>query len=351
VAISANPLIAPSDNASRGVFDDDVTFQIHVDVNGDLIDDATVDISKDGDNLVFEGLGGPIAAKITKPGEAPVINQAGPITAFAGLRDDPFFFDLAGFQAFLANPQAPAKGLRPASGGNPVDAFAGTNILAIVVELPVTAVTGGSSPNSGTIKTWVSTSRGGRIDRMAIPAINTALFPSAMKDAFNKADPINDAADFQPTAIATIDTLRGVVDGLFGVPQDGGPLGDLTSAQVGGALVPDVVTIDFSQPLQFPNGRQLTDDVIDAALGVVLNRGGAAGIGDGVGANDKGFLSAFPYLADPHTTGGSPISPPSTGNGGLTDAGTSWALSAAFLLVAAAFGGTAVAATARSRSN
>jgi hypothetical protein len=115
VAISANPLIAPSDNATRGVFDSDVTFQIHVDVNGDLLDDALVDISKDGDNLVFTGLGAdPIAAKITKPGEAPVINRAGPITAFAGLRDDPFFFDLAGFQAFLADPQVPAKGLRPA---------------------------------------------------------------------------------------------------------------------------------------------------------------------------------------------------------------------------------------------
>ena len=351
IAISVNPLIVPSDNSTRGVFDSQVTYQVHVDLDGNLADDATVNIRKAGDSLILEGLGSPVTAAITPAGATPIINDAGPVKVFAGLRDDPFFFDLAGFQGFLADPQVPAKGLRAPGDGDPVDAFAGTNILAIVVELPVTAVTGGSSPNSGTIKTWVSTSRGGRIDRMAIPAINTALFPSAMKDAFNKADPINDAADFQPTAIATIDTLRGVVDGLFGVPQDGGPLGDLTSAQVGGALVPDVVTIDFSQPLQFPNGRQLTDDVIDAALGVVLNRGGAAGIGDGVGANDKGFLSAFPYLADPHTTGGSPISPPSTGNGGLMDAGTSWALSAAFLLVAAAFGGTAVAATARSRSN
>ena len=156
-----------------------------------------------------------------------------------------------------------------------------------------------------------------------------------------------------------------MVDGLFGNDQDGGPLGDLTSEQVGGALIPDVVTIDFSSPVQFPNGRTLTDDVIDAALGVVLNRGGAAGIGDGVDSNDKAFSRQFPYLADPHTAAagngsGTPVTPPNTGNGnsmtppstgdgGLMDAGTSWMLSATFLAMAIAIGGIAGVATVRSR--
>ncbi|HEU0075518.1 MAG TPA: DUF4331 family protein [Dehalococcoidia bacterium] len=351
VAISVTPLIAPSDNTTRGVFDSQVTYQVHVDLDGNLIDDAMVNIRKAGNSLVVEGLGSPVSAAITPPGADPIINTAGPVKVFAGLRDDPFFFDLAGFQGFLSDPRVPAKGLRAAGAGDPVDAFAGTNVLAIVLELPVTALTGGTSADSGVIKTWVSTRRGDRIDRMGIPTINTALIPSDMKDAFNKADPANDAANFRPVAIDTIDFLRGVVDGLFGVPQDGGPLGDLTSTQVGGALIPDVVTIDFSQPVQFPNGRRLQDDVIDAALGVVLNRGGAAGIGDGVAANDKAFLSAFPYLAGPHTAGGAsaPLTPPNTGDGGLIDSGTSWTLSAAFLLIAVAFGGTAVFATARGR--
>ncbi len=368
VAISANPLIVPSDNATRGVFDDGVTFQIHVDVNGDLIDDATVDISKDGDNLVFEGLGDPIAAKITQPGEEPVINKAGPITAFAGLRDDPFFFDLAGFQAFMANPQAPAKGLRAAGTGDPVDAFAGTNVLAIVVELPITSLTGGSSASTGTIKAWVSSEQDGkRIDRMAIPAINTALIPSGMKDAFNQGDPATDATEYRDTAISTIETLRDVVDGLFGNEQDGGPLGNLTADQVGGALIPDIVTIDFSAPVQFPNGRTLTDDVIDAALGVVLNRGGAAGIGDGVSGNDVAFSSQFPYLAAPHTAnaggstppitapntgnGGNQMTPPNTGDGGLLmDSSTSWSLATVFFAVTVVLAGTAGVAVVRSRA-
>jgi len=358
VAISANPLIVPADNARRGVFDPAVQFKINVDGNGDLSPDAVVNIRRAGDTLVFEGLGEAIAAQITAPGQAPVINRASPVTAFAGLRDDPFFFDLAGFQAFVANPQAPAAGLRAAGAGSPVDAFAGTNILAIVVELPVTAMTGGANANTGTIKTWVTSHRQNRIDRMAIPAINTALIPTAQKDAFNVADPINDAANFRPAAINTINTLRGAVDKLFAPKlQDGGPLGNLTSEQVGAALIPDVVTIDFSKPVQFPNGRRLQDDVIDAALGVVLNRGGPAGISDGVNANDKAFLGTFPYLAEPHTggaaapapSGGGTISPPRTGDAGLMDANTSWALSAAFLAVAIALAGTGVAVTVRSR--
>jgi hypothetical protein len=366
VAISANPLIAPSDNATRGVYDPAVQFQVHVDRNGDLADDTTLTIrgTTSPSQLVIEGAGEPITARVTPPGAAPVINEAGPIKVFAGLRDDPFFFDLMGFQAFVANPQAPARGLRPAAAGAPVDFFAGTNIFAIVIEAPITALTGAANANSGSIKTWVSSSRNGnRIDRMAIPAINTALIPSAQKDAFNAASPVNDAANYRATAQSTIEGLRRAVDGLFNGPttQDGGPLGGLTAGQVASALIPDVVTINFANAVQFPNGRRLQDDVIDAALGVVLNRGQAAGVSDGVNANDKAFLSAFPYLAEPHmpaasappagsTTSGT-VSPPRTGDAGLLDdSGSMWALSAGLLAIAMTFGGAGVYAVMRSRN-
>lgn len=361
VAISVNPLIVPADNATRGVFDPRVQYQVHVDGNGDLVDDAMLNIRKtsQGDNLIIEGLGAPITAAITLPGAAsPVITNVGGVKVFAGLRDDPFFFDLTGFQGFVAQPRVPVSGLRPAGGGTASDTFAGMNVLAIVIEVPVTAVTGGANANTGTIRTWVSTTRdGSRIDRMAIPAINTALIPSAQKDAFNAADPINDAATYRATAVSTINTLRGAVDGLFGIssPQTGGPLGILNSTQVATALIPDVVTLNFAQPLQFPNGRRLQDDVIDVALGVVLNRGGNAGISDGVNANDKAFLTAFPYLAEPHAAAAPApatpsIRPPSTGDAGLVDSGTLWTLSGAMLAIAMVFGATGVYATLKSRS-
>ena len=101
---------------------------------------------------------------------------------------------------------------------------------------------------------------------MAIPAINTALIPSAQKDAFNQGSPSTDAAQFRATAATTITGLRTAVDAVLG-GQTGGPLGSLSADQVAAALIPDIVTINFANPVQFPNGRRLQDDVIDAALG------------------------------------------------------------------------------------
>jgi hypothetical protein len=59
----------------------------------------------------------------------------------------------------------------------------------------------------------------------------------------------------------------------------------------------------------FPNGRRLTDDVVDIALRAMagatpltpaFNNGINAQLGDGVVANDKVFSPVFPYLATPH---------------------------------------------------
>ena len=296
--LNVNPLTAPSMNGSTR-FADDVAYSLHVDNTGDLVTDATVTVTfwNNGQNFMIEGLGDPIVG-LTSGAGAPMVVDAGGIKAFAGLRDDPFFFDLVGFNNFVAGPFVPANGLRPA-GETPSDTLAGTNVSSIVLELPITALTGASTSDTGSIKVWASTSRGGtRVDRMAIPAINTALIPSAMKNAFNAGSPATDAAAFQATGATTTQGLRDAVDAVLGA-QDGGPLGDLPAATVAGALIPDIVTIDFSQPVAFPNGRQLGDDVIDAALGIVLNRGGSAGVSDAVDANDRAFSSAFPYLAAP----------------------------------------------------
>ncbi len=335
VALDVNGVTAPADLRNFG---QDASYLIHVDTNGDLNADANVKVTFSGSTFSVAGLGStPITGDVTPPGSTtPKITDANGIKVFAGPRDDPFFFDLPGFKNFVAHPQAPAKGLRPA-GETPVDFFAGTNISSIVIELPITALTGAPTSNTGTIKAWVSTERAGtQVDRMAIPAINTALIPAGMKDNFNHGSPATDEAQFRPTAQSTIDTLRGVVDGLFGTPQDGGPLGNLTSQQVATALIPDIVTIDFSKPVQFPNGRRLQDDVINAALGVVLNRGGSAGISDAVDSNDEAFSNTFPYLAAPHVVAAAP----NTGTGGPTSDGSHdmvW-----FLLGGAAIAGVAL---------
>jgi hypothetical protein len=128
------------------------------------------------------------------------------------------------------------------------------------------------------------------VDRMAIPAINTALIPAGQKEAFNQADPANDVAQYRATAQNTITALRSAVAQVPGFPAE--DLG-IPPDVLAGILIPDVVTINFAQSVTFPNGRRLEDDVIDAALSLVLNRNG---ISDGIG-NDSNFSGTFPYLA------------------------------------------------------
>jgi hypothetical protein len=245
------------------------------------------------------------------------VATSGGIKAFAGLRDDAFFFDLTAFKKFVAGPYVPAAGLRAAADGAPADTFAGTNVGYIVLELPITALTGAANSSTGTIKAWASTDSGsGQVDRMGIPAINTVFSNTdAEKDAFNKAAPAGDVAAYLNTVTTRTQGLRDAVNAVLNGPvgpEDNGPLGNLTSAQVAGALIPDIVTIDFSKPVVFPNGRQLSDDVIDVALKLVLNRN--AGITDAINANDKAFTNSFPFFAEPFVAAGAtPAGPPATG--------------------------------------
>ena len=183
--------------------------------------------------------------------------------AQAGIFDDPFFFDLAGFQDNF--------------NFTGTDAFAGANVSAIVLEIP-SADLGG--PNIGV---WARTMlQHHQVDRMGRPAINTALIPSAKKDAFNLGEPDRDLQDFG-------DDVRTSIESLSGDPAH--------AASLTSILLPDLLTFDTSSGDGFLNGRQLSDDVIDAELDL-LTKGAVSG--DGVDTNDIPFLGTFPYLAPAH---------------------------------------------------
>jgi hypothetical protein len=68
----------------------------------------------------------------------------------------------------------------------------------------------------------------------------------------------------------------------------------LHQSQLG--LAPDVVILDPSRPIAFPNGRELVDDVVDLVGDPRLLTTDAPF----PSANDKPFLAAFPFLAPPH---------------------------------------------------
>ena len=140
-----------------------------------------------------------------------------------------------------------------------------------------------------------------QVDRMAVPALNTALINKPAKEDYNRANPANDVATYRSMIKGNIEGLRLAV-ATRGIGAEDVP--GITSDQLTDVICPDVVTINFAQPLTFPNGRAPTDDVINLVLGLVLNRGdvlgGGGGVSDAVNANDSSFLGSFPYLAAPH---------------------------------------------------
>ena len=152
--------------SATDLFNPRARYQLFVDNtdNSVLAANATITVTFSGSNPQMFSVAGltasPIVGACTGFGNAgsPVVTTSGSIKVFAGPRDDPFFFDLAGFREFLAGTYTPAAGLRSGTTGLPRNAFAGLNVAAIVIELPIIAVTGQATPNTGTIRAWGATS-------------------------------------------------------------------------------------------------------------------------------------------------------------------------------------------------
>lgn len=138
-------------------------------------------------------------------------------------------------------------------------------------------------------------------DQMARPAINTVFVSTAEKDMFNTTIPSEMAAKFGAKFKARLLALNpGYTTNALGMNAD----------VFTGALVTDVLTVSktgvtsFFDGTNVLTGRALADDVIDTELLLIF--GGPAGTAnsgltsDKVNANDKPFLSSFPYLATPH---------------------------------------------------
>ncbi len=82
---------------------------------------------------------------VIEGGVETILNQ-GDTSVWAGLADDPFFFDQTGFRATVASGDL--------SFDNTNNDFAGTNVTAIVVQLPLTTIMGAGTA----LQTWTTTS-------------------------------------------------------------------------------------------------------------------------------------------------------------------------------------------------
>lgn len=159
--VNTQGLLSPSATATAA-FNENVMIEINIDNTGDNVEDLVIQAVKRNNKMYFFG---PVApgttgvnsmvktdamsgnVEISKYGSTPIIGTANGMKFFAGPRDDPFFFDLGRFNSILTG---------GASGfSNPgTDTFAGTNVLATIVEVPKSLL-----GSSSTINVWAETKK------------------------------------------------------------------------------------------------------------------------------------------------------------------------------------------------
>lgn len=294
-----NTVLAMTVNPLAGVLNGttlrpNARYEFVIDNDGDYQEDIVYRIQAgqpngSGQQQIFLYDVGALNPRIARGTSEANIPVAGGGSLFVGLRDDPFYFDLVAFQDQVLG----AGGSRTFCDGNENDFFAGTNITAIVLEIPSSNLTAASD----SINIWTRTAdRWGTIDRTAVPALNTVFIGSSDKDAYNATVPADDVATWSNQFEATLLALSGL---------DGSGYTQAEAEFVTSLLLPDVLTLDTTSTAGFTtgplNGRQPAEDVIDFELFVVTGGLAASGspvlTGDCVDANDVPFLASFPYLA------------------------------------------------------
>ncbi|HEY9286468.1 MAG TPA: DUF4331 family protein [Candidatus Dormibacteraeota bacterium] len=274
-------------------FDTTADYLINLDTSGDAVADITFRMRFTG------GPGAQMATveRITGAGPQVVIANApvsgpsetritvnGAYKFFAGVRSDPFFFDLLGF---LNNFQFTGS-----------DFFSSRNVFGIVLEVPNKAL--GSNPSSTSLWARTRIPVNGVVsndDRMGRAAINTVFNHGQDKNLFNSLDPAQDRTATNNEGITFVQSFTNTLVALSNL---GGHAGYSQGQAMGIAdiLLPDMLTYDFSKPTNYAqlNGRRLQDDVIDISLNLVTN---GLLTGDGVGPHGD-YLDHFPYLGNPH---------------------------------------------------
>ena len=261
-------------------------------------------------------------------------------SSWVGQSDDAFFLDLRVFDLLYGTDFGEA-------GDDTLDGF---NVNTMVLQVPKAQLRG---PEDGVIGVWTTASRPSiriqgsdgslqwkgdnvQVSRLGMPLVNEVVVPIGSKDYFNGSNPRGDAAFLPKVNDPELPHLINAVYGLE-VPDtnpaiDGVQRSDLVQVFLTG--LPGLNKPTHVRPSEmlrlnmdiapctsacstlgaiagdnagFPNGRRLTDDIIDIALRVVegfLIPGHdpfVDGLADGVGANDSAFLGSFPYVAYPHS--------------------------------------------------
>jgi hypothetical protein len=272
---------------------------------------------------------------------------------FAGQADDPFFLDLRVFDLLY--------------GGNlkevGQDTLAGYNVNTIAIQVPFQDVAlNADATRNPVIGIWsttdrprvrisgstaTSTTQRVQVSRLGNPLVNEVVVPAGLKDAFNALPPVKDASVAPVVARVKDPEVPKLIQSIYGIQAPPTPRNDLVeifltgiTTKAGGPIKADLnsqlnnadVNPSAFRPSEmlrlnlsvkptanpnrlgvlggdlqgFPNGRRLTDDVVDIELQALEGAAqtgklvDALAAGDGVNANDRPFGQSFPYVALPN---------------------------------------------------
>ena len=255
--------------------------------------------------------------------------DGGRSTAFAGQRDDPFFGDIGAIFDLVAI----RKGTGNMGGGK--DFFAGYGVHTFGVQVPIADL----QAKNGIVGVWASVDRRKvttrtvaatrnsgawiQVNRLGNPLVNEVIIPTGLKDQWNTLQPWQEGRFRKyydaPILAAVINKLYKLDvpetgrDDLVAVLLTGVPQLNFTSPRLAEALrlnlnipvtaKPNRLGVLGGDTQGWPNGRRLSDDVVDIAEQAVAGflKGTKIPLGDGVDGDDRKLLGSFPYVADPQS--------------------------------------------------
>ncbi|GAA0454371.1 hypothetical protein Aca07nite_69490 [Actinoplanes capillaceus] len=270
---------------------------------------------------------------------------------FAGQADDPFFLDLRVFDLLYGGDLSETG----------QDTLAGYNVNTIALQVPFEDVAlGGDATRNPVVGVWTTTERnrvriagGGssgdrvQVSRLGNPLVNEVVVPAGLKDTFNATRPDRDAQI--PALVNRVlnPEVPKLIEAIYKIPAPATPRNDLSeifltgiTTKAGGPIKADLnsqlnnadvkasrftpseqLRLNLTVPVAgqpnrlgvlagdlqgFPNGRRLTDDVVDIELQALVGAAqtgklvDALAAGDAVDANDQDFTGEFPYVALPN---------------------------------------------------
>ncbi len=163
---NVNALLAPGSASQDASFDENIMYEFNIDTDADNVEDLVIQAIFRDDQVISYGpiaqlktglestlalAGTRVQTKVTAYGETSSVGENSGVKLFAGPRDDPFFMDFFQFVGIVNGvggaPTPPTSFNTPGT-----DAFEGTNILSVVIEVPKNMI-GGSGVSK--FSTWV----------------------------------------------------------------------------------------------------------------------------------------------------------------------------------------------------